>query len=358
MSTNAYSPFHCIFTFYSVQRLLFLFAAASSLLLNTGDVVQANRAQEQVLNVGINLGWAKARLDFNGDADPSEAALIREALQRAAAHVQAAATLFGEPYQTKRQREGIDQRIIQKINGYFALSANYSVSHKSAYVNNIWNMYSQSFQTTFMEPVGGEHYYPACDFSILDVGFHFGRAQIAASVTGNRARSYQDGANGMMRNAIQNGLRVAVDGYEYGPQSNVRKACCCFGIQDAWASLPTFQWNSPFALYSNNLAVLQRIILDAGVVPKPCACFNPADRHWRWKRVGTGDCERHDVAQSSGPQPVPSYAQEGHLAICWDGQTYNNIYKPKTAFCTYKKIAPAACSGGKNIGVMYAPISP
>ena len=256
----------------SVSFLFLVFSLILFFLILSSNRARANPIQEQILNAGINLGWAKATLDFYGDQNPADARGITAALNRAAQHIQAAARQFEEPYQTERRNKGIDQRVIDKINRYFQQAPQLSISRKASYVQQIWSMYRQSFQTTW-DSRQGYHYYPNCDFFMLDVGYHFGRAHIAAGVANNnRARTYQTGANGSMRNAIQNGLKVAVDGYEYGPQTNVRKACCCFGKEAFWRRLPTFQWNSPFALYANNLPVLQRIVLDAGVVPERCSC--------------------------------------------------------------------------------------
>lgn len=308
-------------------RLLVLVCIASLILLHNGGEAQANVPQEHILNVGINLGWAKARLDHNGDANSGEAGEIRVALQRAAAHVQAAADLFGEPYLTERRRQGIDRRVIQKINDYFRRAPRLSLRHRSAYINQIWSMYRQSFLSTFMAPGGGVHYYPACDFNVLNVGYHFGRAHIAAGVIGNRARTYQTGANGMMRSAIQSGFKIAADGYDYGPRSNARKACCCFGKQDRWARLPKFEWNSPFELYSQSLPLLQLTVREAGVVPRPCICFNNpqnGDRNGHDPdecRPNTGDIRTGHYTNNLGDSAYIESLGDGNYKIsAWHGK--------------------------------------
>ena len=72
-----------------------------------------------------------------------------------------------------------------------------------------------------------------------------------------------------------------------------------------------------------------------------------------WQRVGTGDCAGYDVDSSDGFIPDNTKARAGHTAICWDGSSFNNIYSPGRAFCTYKNITVDRCTGGSNTGVMY-----
>ena len=255
-----------------ISFLLVIFSSALFFLLSPNSA-RANQCQFHILNVGINLGWAQATLELRGDQNPQDASTISESLTRAIEHVRAAATLFRMPYRTERVRKNIDQRVIDKINRYFQLAPQLSIRQRASHVRQIWSMYRQSFQTVFTAPTPGYHYYPNCDFFILDIGYHFGRAHIAAGViNNNQVRTFQTGANGSMRSAIESGLNVAVDGYEYGTRTNTRKACCCFGVEASWRQLPIFQWNSPFRLYSDNLDLLQRIVRDAGVVPKWCSC--------------------------------------------------------------------------------------
>jgi hypothetical protein len=284
------------------------------LLLLLASPARANAIQEQILNAGINLGWAEATLELRGDEDPADAQFIAEALTRAAQHVEAAANSFLEPYQTERSRRGTDQRVLDLIDSYFEQAPRLSIRQKAARVQQIWSTYRQSFQTIW-DSEQGYQYYPNCDLFMLDVGYHFGRAHIAAGVGGNLARTYQQGANGGMRQAMEGGLEVAVDGYDYGPRTNTPKACCCFGVEASWRELPVFQWNSPFELYSANLPVLQRIALDAGVVPVLCTCGG--------EPVGTGPSPT--PTPSPSPRPSPSPEIQGCLSAVGSWQWFNGI---------------------------------
>ncbi|MGV7220973.1 MAG: hypothetical protein ACQ9MH_05595 [Nitrospinales bacterium] len=78
------------------------------------------------------------------------------------------------------------------------------------------------------------------------------------------------------------------------------------------------------------------------------------DKNKGWLEYGTGDCSYHDVGSSEGAVPDDAKAQEGYVAICWDGDNYKHSNSPRKAWCTYKKIAPAACTDGENTGVMYS----
>lgn len=77
-----------------------------------------------------------------------------------------------------------------------------------------------------------------------------------------------------------------------------------------------------------------------------------------WQQVGTGDCSGGDVASTEGFTPDNKQAQEGRIAICWDGGRYNNLYAGSgRVFCTYKNSTPSQCSGGKYPGVMYRAVT-
>jgi hypothetical protein len=76
-----------------------------------------------------------------------------------------------------------------------------------------------------------------------------------------------------------------------------------------------------------------------------------------WEKVRVGDCAGHDVDNSIGFIPDDAKAKEGLIAVCWDGQTYNNSNENGRVFCTYKNIAAENCSGGTNLGVIYRAVA-
>jgi hypothetical protein len=76
-----------------------------------------------------------------------------------------------------------------------------------------------------------------------------------------------------------------------------------------------------------------------------------------WQGKGIGDCSGHDYIESTGSIPDAQLAVAGTSAVCWDGKTYSNRNAPGKAFCTYKNLTTAQCTGGVNPGWMYAPVS-
>lgn len=77
-------------------------------------------------------------------------------------------------------------------------------------------------------------------------------------------------------------------------------------------------------------------------------------REESWKLVGTGDCAGRDIGSSKGFLPIDEWAKRGRTAVCWDNVYYKNSAEPGRVFCTYKNLHWSKCSGGTNVGVMYA----
>jgi hypothetical protein len=104
-------------------------------------------------------------------------------------------------------------------------------------------------------------------------------------------------------------------------------------------------------------AMLGAVILLALVVAAPPA---PAGAQWTFDRIG--DCPGSDTACTVGATPDPSLcnaATSGTTAVCWDGVTYSNGAPcGSTAWCTYKSIDAASCTGGINPGYLYECIGP
>jgi hypothetical protein len=84
------------------------------------------------------------------------------------------------------------------------------------------------------------------------------------------------------------------------------------------------------------------------VQPTPSST-GPAQKHW--ELVRTGDCSGNDFNQSPGSEPDEAKCTDPNFtAVCWDNQLFRN---GGTAWCTYKRIALAACNGGGAPGRMY-----
>jgi hypothetical protein len=87
--------------------------------------------------------------------------------------------------------------------------------------------------------------------------------------------------------------------------------------------------------------------------PAPATC--PGDTGW--VEYAIDDCSSFDTGCSAGAFPDPSQCNggtAGTTAVCWDGVTYSNgVGCSSTAWCTYKNISTASCTGGANPGVVY-----
>jgi len=76
-----------------------------------------------------------------------------------------------------------------------------------------------------------------------------------------------------------------------------------------------------------------------------------------WVQVGNGDCTGKDVRPLSmgSAEPKPELCNAQFLnktAVCWDGSTMKHWGSDKPQ-CTYKDVAPDACTGGGSPGYMY-----
>ena len=76
-----------------------------------------------------------------------------------------------------------------------------------------------------------------------------------------------------------------------------------------------------------------------------------------WMQVGSGDCTGRDVRPlsmgSAKPKPELCNAQfVNKTSVCWDGSSLKHWGSGQPQ-CTYKDIAPEACTGGGSPGYMY-----
>lgn len=71
---------------------------------------------------------------------------------------------------------------------------------------------------------------------------------------------------------------------------------------------------------------------------------------WELLRVGS-DCSGQDIASTDTDRPEPTNCKNDDVtAVCWDGSLFRNGTRP---WCTYKKIRPDQCVGGRAPGRLY-----
>jgi len=237
----------------------------------------ANGIQRQIFETGLALGIAQALLRFNGPDNPVAPEAINARFEDAISSIQAAADAYPEPFNADRIRSGTDQRVIDKINQYLRRGNRMPANQRENFAHSVWGIYRQGLKDAFMDrprsstdQTTGYHYYPTCDLFVLDVGYQYGFAMTVAEFQGHRARSFQSGANGSLHSAVRSGLKTGLNGIPYGPRNNVRKACCAFGTEAAWGTMPKFQSSSPPEMYLNYLPELKSIVLAMNIEPGGC----------------------------------------------------------------------------------------
>jgi hypothetical protein len=78
----------------------------------------------------------------------------------------------------------------------------------------------------------------------------------------------------------------------------------------------------------------------------------PSRPSQKWETVRIDDCSGKDLpnpTQGAAPEPARCTAPE-ITAVCWDGAIFRN---GASAWCTYKAVNPAQCSGGSRPGQLY-----
>lgn len=283
---------------------------------------QANGIQRQIFGVGINLGMAQAILDFVAPNNPGAVDVAAGLMRQAANFVQAAASSYPEPFNTDRRRNGVDRRVVDKINQFVRSADRMPANQRSNYAKSTWGMYRQSFQDAFMAnsatqtQTASYHNYPTCDFFVLDLAYHYGYAMFTAGIQGDRARSAQGAANTSFRNAVLQGLKVGINGIPYGPRNNVRKACCAFGPEDRWAQIPDLQSSSRPDVYERFLPALEGMVTEMIVLPGDCGGTTVADNN-RGQGHGQGEGQRR-VGQPDlqCPSSLMRRAIPGSINLC------------------------------------------
>jgi hypothetical protein len=236
------------------------------LLLFATDAVQANRAQERLCNVGLSLGGAYGRLKFFGGASggrppPDQVAAIATNLRNAAAEIRAFnwEAAFINPIHTKEQLTDSRRNIIDKLTRLSG-TARTLTSNDAPRISEIRSQFQDSiayFSTSENQRgfVRGEN----CDTELLDACYHFAAAQIAAFF------APQHHHVGMMRRAIQDGIRLSFDNTTRGDPANDAfdpntTLCCNFGTRADWAPILALDANSTSGNFNAQEGYLRRMV--------------------------------------------------------------------------------------------------
>ena len=86
-------------------------------------------------------------------------------------------------------------------------------------------------------------------------------------------------------------------------------------------------------------------------------CDRSGNQIWQWQASGRGDHQGCDVTNTKGSStPDPTLAEEGLIAVCWDGV---NVCNPSFdcdrygAWCTYKDLSLDTCPAVESSAYMY-----
>lgn len=152
-----------------------------------------------ILSAGLCFGQAEALLHFFGEENP----LVQTRLVDASNNLVASEALFIGPFASDRQRNNTLDERLREIDNFNRLTGR-SDRRLAGYVRNIYGRYKQGLEYIYTSDQPGYYRKQAnCDSKFLEVGYHFGRGSIAASVDSQDGRFYKLGAIQMMQRAIR-----------------------------------------------------------------------------------------------------------------------------------------------------------
>lgn len=160
---------------------------------------ESNEMQYHIVCTGLNLGWAATMVELQG-ISPQNRSYIEKYLSDAAAHVGEINSLLRAPFTT------LDMpAVIREINRFWSYTASWSISRRANYLKNIYNILKQRLSNVYDSRAGMQKS-PNCDSSFLDVGYHFGRAHMAA-YAGNQ--TIRQASHSSLTQAIAAGLSLS-----------------------------------------------------------------------------------------------------------------------------------------------------
>jgi len=287
----------------------------------------ANEAQYRLCQAGISLGQAEARVElfgkaFKGAIPGNQLTAIASNLTNASSAISSAEALFNTPFSTERSAKGYGSQAISKISGYATNTSGMSYSHKANYIKNIYEVYHNSLQYTFVSSrPDAFQWNPNCDSLTLKACYHFGRASLASAVGGRYARTYENAAVGSMNHTIVDGLAIAMDPGHKPFDGHAKKICCSFGSPGAWSPLMSNIKKNP-AVYNQHqlLGIVRNSRVEAAVC-KPSYAMCPSCDYGvsggkftgRWKCY-LGDKEQDPITVTQNGNSASLTTPDGTIA--------------------------------------------
>lgn len=175
---------------------------------------RANDTQRLIVDAGLNLGLWQAQVALFGTpaTDPSQAGYATNAFTAV------------ELVQARLRPPFVDldlQAVLDAIASYPARTADLPARQRAVEVAQVHDLYRSRLAVAYLSTVG-RYAAPTCDAAFLDVGYHLGRAQMAAFAGDATLLS---NARAMLLQAIRTGLDAA------------RDLGCGFNLEDVWSGL-------------------------------------------------------------------------------------------------------------------------
>lgn len=196
--------------------------------------LSANEFDYQILNAGINFGWAEATIDLLG-INTGTTPYLSDVL----------ANIIGHLTEAQFQVTGTEWESLQltsvnpELERFFTYTARWTSDQQAAQIRTLQSRIRSKLSK--YHAGGGPASGPTCASHLLLVGYHFGRAHIGA-LTGNK--NYHSSAKGSLINTVSEGLKIAPI------------ISCDFATSAEWSAVPYME---PFSMevYEDTLYALQ-----------------------------------------------------------------------------------------------------
>lgn len=213
----------------------------------------ANDTQRVILDAGLNLGLWQAQVELFGTptTDPSQVGY--------AANAFAAVDLVRQRLRPPFADLDLGS-VLDAIARYPARTVDWAAPQRAVDVAQIRDRYRARLSVAYLSTVG-LYPTPTCDAAFLDVGYHLGRAQMAA-FAGDGALLAN--ARSMLLQAIRTGLDAA------------RDLGCGFNLEDVWGALGVAEARS-LADYQALVEPIRRTAEEAWALADPDVPLLPSD---------------------------------------------------------------------------------
>lgn len=266
----------------------------------------ANPAQRLVVDAGVNLGLWQVQLQlFDTPAtDPTQVAYATFTVDAVSQLI----PLLQPPF------EDLDlQAVLDRIARYPQATAGMPAAHRAAYVDQTYGLLRSRLSVRYLS-THGIYAGANCDSSFLDVGYHLGRAQMAAFAGDS---DLVQSARSALLQSIRVGLDLA-DGIG-----------CGFHVADAWHGVRA-DLARTFEEYRALVAPVRTIAFEArqpafSVGPVPSTPFQRgtdavADRNGVWVRTAT-------IASCGDPSGAPLVGGDGYHAWSLSGTRMTHAFR-------------------------------